>query len=99
EGDTRNEDIHLADLEAEHALGRFHDVGLHGGGHVGELGFRVDGDEHLEMDCTLAFDVHSHAAMRGLAAHPVTAMPSRGLVHSFHTLDLAPVPPCAACGH
>src|SRR5438045_870812 len=50
EGDARDEDVHLADLETEHSLGRFHDVGLHRRRHIGELCLRIHRDEHLEMD-------------------------------------------------
>src|SRR5437762_11061160 len=37
--------------------------------------------------------------MRGLAAHPVTEMTSRGLVHSFHTFDFACSQRGDACDH
>src|SRR6266849_2925911 len=82
EGDAGYEDVHLTDLESEHALGRLDDVALDRGRDVGQLGFRVDGDEDIQVDRAIGLDLHAHTSMGGLAANPVAEMTCRSLVHS-----------------
>ena len=99
EGDARYEDVHLTDLQAKHSLGCLDDVGLDRRGDVSQLGLGVDRYEHLEMDGTIALDVHTDAAMRPLAANPIAEVAGRGLVHAIHTFYFASGQRCDARDH
>src|ERR1051326_6461392 len=87
--DAGDEDVHLTDLESQHAVGSLDHVALNGARHRGELRLRVDRDENLEVNRPVGLHLHAHAPVRGLPPDPVPEVPRRGLVHPSYAFDLA----------
>src|SRR4029077_10494228 len=89
EGDAGNEDVDLPHFQSQHPLRRLDDVGLDRGRDLRQLRIGLHRDEDLEVDRAVGFDVHAHAAVRGLPANPIAEVPRGRLVHAPDALDLA----------